>query len=110
LVKRAKIDLGEWERAARWRINTDGKTPKVTTVDTAVTHWQTTMQYRVTNARPTPVVVEVAQTGLDTGWSDTRVPSESQPGEQRSVDERVWQVAVPAAGEAMLTVTYDTRN
>ena len=109
LVKRTKIDLGEWERAGRWRVTTDGKAPKVSTIDTAVTHWQTTMQYRVTNARPAPVVVEVAQTGLDNGWNDTRVPSESQPGEQRSIDERVWQVAVPAQGETVLTVTYDTR-
>jgi len=109
LVKRAKIDLGEWERGARWRVKTDGKTTKVFTADNAVTYWQTTMQYRVTNARPTPVTVEVTQSGLDNGWSDTRVPSESQPGEQRSLDERAWQVAVPANGEATLTVTYDTR-
>ncbi|WP_428333524.1 DUF4139 domain-containing protein [Novosphingobium sp.] len=109
LVKRTKLALGEWEQAARWRVTTAGKAPNVVTVETAVTHWQTTMQYRVTNARPTPVTVEVAQSGLDNGWSDTRVPSESQPGEQRSIDERVWQVAVPANGEATLTVTFDTR-
>jgi hypothetical protein len=76
----------------------------------AVTHWQTTMSYRVTNARPVPVTVEVVQSGLDNGWRDMRVPHESLPGEQRSPDERVWQVPVPAQGETTLTVTFDTRN
>jgi hypothetical protein len=109
VVKRARLDQGEWEQSTRWRVTTNGQPTRVVAVDTAVTHWQTTMQYRVTNARPTPVTVEVAQSGLDNGWSDTRVPSESQPGEQRSIDERVWQVAVPANGEATLTVTFDTR-
>jgi len=110
LVKRAKIDAGEWERVARWRVTSEGKAPKVSTLDVAVTHWQTTMQYRVTNARPEPVTVEIAQAGLDIGWHDTRVPSESLPGEQRTLDERVWQVPVSAQGETVLTVTFDTRN
>jgi hypothetical protein len=110
LVKRAKIDLGEWERVARWRVASGDKPPKVSTLDVAVTHWQTVMQYRVTNARAEPVTVEVTQSGLDNGWRDTRVPSESIPGEQRNLDERVWKVAVPAQGETLLNVTFDSRN
>jgi len=110
LIKRAKIDAGEWEQVARWRVTGEGKAPKIATVDTAVTHWQTTMQYRVTNAQARPITVEVAQAGLDTGWHDTRVPQESLPGEQRTLDERAWQVPVPAQGETVLTVTFDTRN
>jgi hypothetical protein len=107
--KREKIDLGEWERVARWRVGVPGQEPRVTTVEGAVTHWQTTMQYRVTNARAVPVTVDVIQAGLDRGWHDTRIPSESLPGEQHSIDERVWHVPVPAHGETLLTVTYDTR-
>jgi len=91
-------------------VSSEGKAPKISTVDVAVIHWQTTMQYRLTNARAEPVTVEVTQAGLDNGWHDTRVPSESQPGEQHSLDERVWKVPVPAQGETVLTVTFDTRN
>jgi hypothetical protein len=109
VTKRDRIEFDEWERAARWRVTEEGKAPKVITVDHTVTHWRTTMTYRVTNARPVPVTVEVAQHGLDNGWSDTRVPNESLPGEQRTLDERVWQVPVPAQGATTLTVTFDTR-
>ncbi|OYW95102.1 MAG: hypothetical protein B7Z18_03995 [Alishewanella sp. 32-51-5] len=67
------------------------------------------MTYTVTNAKPVPVTVDVVQAGLDNWWSDTRVPSESIPGKQRSADERVWQVTVPANGETVLTAQIDTR-
>jgi hypothetical protein len=30
-------------------------------------------------------------------------------GEQRSIDERLWHVPVPANGETVLTVAFDTR-
>ena len=107
LVSRTRIDAAEWEKTARWRV-TDAKGQTTgATVETAVTHWQTVMRYRVTNAGPTPATVEVSQQGL---WQDTRVPSESLPGEQHGPDERVWQVAVPAGGETVLNVTFDTRN
>ncbi len=108
VVKRARLDLGEWQRSARYRITGEGKAPKVITVDSSVTHWQTTMQYRLTNASAAPVTVELTQSGLDNGWSDTRVPSETLRGEQRNLDERVWRVPVPAQGETVLTVTFDT--
>jgi hypothetical protein len=49
------------------------------------------------------------QSGLDWGWHDTRIPSESIKGTQLSLDERSWQVPVPANGEATLTVQFDTR-
>ena len=106
--KREKIDNGEWERTARFRITKDGTTREVK-VDQAVTYWRTTMIYRVTNARPAPVTVDVVQAGLDNYWHDTRVSNESLPGEQRSIDERVWHVPVPANGETVLTVSFDTR-
>ncbi|AQR75328.1 DUF4139 domain-containing protein [Sphingomonas sp. LM7] len=108
--KRAQIDSNEWARSERYRItDRNGQTSEVT-VDRAVTYWRTTMRYRVTNARPTPVMVEVVQGGLDHWWwHDSRVPNESIKGTQRSQDERVWLVSVPANGETNLTVDFDTR-
>ena len=71
--------------------------------------WRTTMRYRITNARPQPVTVEVAQNGLDSWWKDTRIESESQPSERPSADEALWKVAVPANGEATLNAVFITR-
>ncbi len=106
--KREKIASDEWERTGRYRITKDGGTRTVT-VERAITYYRTTMSYRVTNARPEPVTVDVVQAGLDNYWHDTRVPNENLVGEQRSIDERVWHVPVPANGEAVLTVSFDTR-
>ena len=72
------------------------------------TRWRTVMRYTLTNARPQPVTVELVQAGLD-GGSDTRIEEQSQPGTRRSADEAVWQVTVPANGEASLSATFDTR-
>lgn len=109
LEKRDRIDSGEWERSVRYRVTTPGKSPIEVTVETEKVFWRTTMTYKVTNAKATPVTVEVVQGGLDNWWHDTRVPSETIKGEQRSADERVWQVPVPANGETTLTVQFDTR-
>lgn len=106
--KREKILSDEWERSGRYRITKDGETSTVT-VDQAVTYYRTTMSYRITNARPEAVTVDVTQAGLDSYYHDTRVPVESLPGEQVSLDERVWHVPVPANGETVLTVSFDTR-
>lgn len=106
--KRERITSDEWERTDRYRVTVDGKTREVT-VETNPTYWRTTMSYKVTNARPSPVTVEVAQSGLGGWWPDTRVPSESVKGTQRSRDERVWRVEVPANGETTLSVQFDTR-
>jgi hypothetical protein len=109
LEKRDRIDSGEWERTARYRVATPGKAPTEVTVDSEKVFWRTTMTYKVTNAKATPVTVEVVQGGLDNWWHDTRVPVESIKGEQRSADERVWAVPVPANGETTLTVQFDSR-
>lgn len=109
MEKRERIDSGEWERSVRYRVTTPGKTPSEVTVETEKVYWRTTMTYKVTNARAVPVTVEVVQGGLDNWWHDTRVPSESIKGEQRSADERIWAVPVPANGETTLTVQFDTR-
>ena len=109
VVKREKIATEEWERTARFRITREGQKPQVVTVERARDYYRTTMRYMITNAKPEAVSVDVTQSGLDNYWGDTRVPSESLPGEQRSLDERVWHVPVPANGTAVLTVSFDTR-
>jgi len=68
--------------------------------------WQTRMRYTLTNASPKDVTVDVIQDGL---WGDTRILSESQKSERQSADQAIWQVNVPANGEASLTATFETR-
>ncbi len=69
--------------------------------------WRTQMRYRLTNARPGGVTVELVQGGLD--WSDTRIVEESRASERPDAGSAVWQVPVPANGEAVITATFDTR-
>ena len=69
--------------------------------------WRTQMRYRLTNARARGVTVELVQSGLD--WSDTRITEENRKGERRDAGTAVWQVPVPANGEAVVTATFDTR-
>ena len=68
--------------------------------------WRTTMRYRLTNASPRAVTIDLVQAGL---WGDTRIAAESLKSERRSADEARWRVAVPANGEASVTATFDTR-
>ncbi len=106
---RERIDSDEFRRSERFRVKVDGEQTRTVTIENAVTYWRTRMRYELTNASPAPATVEVVQAGLDPGYGDTRVPTESQPGEQRSRDQRVWRVTVPANGSANLTATFDTR-
>lgn len=106
---RERIDSDEFRRSERFRVKVDGEPTRTVTIENAVTYWRTRMRYELTNASPAPATVEVVQAGLDPGYGDTRVPAESQPGEQRSRDQRVWRVTVPANGSANLTATFDTR-
>lgn len=71
------------------------------------TRWRTAMRYTLTNARAKPVTVELSQAGLD--WADTRITSESRKSERRDAGTAVWQVPVPANGQAVVTATFDTR-
>jgi len=71
--------------------------------------WRTTMRYKLTNARPQPVTVELAQAGLDWVWAGTRIVDESEKSRRDGADEVVWQVAVPGKGEATVTATFETR-
>ena len=108
--KREKITADEWERTAHWRVTYPDGTTRETTVEKPKRYWRTTMRYVVTNARNVPVTVDVIQGGLGQWWwwRDLRVASESIPGQQDSVNERRWEVPVPANGKTELTATFLT--
>jgi hypothetical protein len=52
VVKRERIDLGEWERVARWRVTVAEAPVREGILERDVVHWQTGMEYTVTNAAP----------------------------------------------------------
>lgn len=68
--------------------------------------WMTKMKYTVTNARPGPVTVLLAQDGL---YGDVRISDESLKGERISADRVEWRVPVPANGKTDVTIAFDTR-
>ena len=73
--------------------------------------WETRMRYTLTNARPQPVTIDLAQQGL---WGDTRVTlqslgGQSLEGKRVSADRMEWSVPVPANGTVDLSVTFDSR-
>ena len=108
--KRDTITLDEWQTYARYRITyADGRT-ETAVAEYPRTFYRTQMRYIVTNAKPTPVTVDVIQGGLDSWWwwRDVRVPAESIKGEQLNAGDRLWQVPVPANGKTELTVTFLT--
>ena len=108
--KRAQIRGDEWELSVRYRV-TDSRTGTyVRTVETNPIYYRTTMVYTLTNARPDPVTVDLVQAGLDNrGYRDTRAINETIPGHQRSLDERIYSVPVPANGETVIRATFETR-
>ncbi|NTS65402.1 DUF4139 domain-containing protein [Sphingomonas sp. HHU CXW] len=69
--------------------------------------WRTQVRYRLTNARAKAVTVDLVQNGLE--WSDTRVIEENRKSERPNANSAMWQVPVPANGEAVVTATFDTR-
>ncbi len=72
----------------------------------SATRWRTSMRYRLTNARPAEVSVDLIQSGL---WGESRVVQESLPSQRRSASELLWRVPVPANGEAVVTAVFETR-
>ena len=63
------------------------------------------MSYRLRNARPGAVTVELRQGGLQ---QQNTVVAESQPGRAVDAYTRGWSVTVPAGGETLLTTTLET--
>jgi len=110
IEKRETITAAEWERSARYRITQGGRTTTVE-AERPRTFYRTTMRYTLTNARGSPTEVELDQTGLAPGWwsDDTRVTSEDVKGEQVNADRRKYRITIPANGERVVRVTYETR-
>ena len=108
---RETITGNEWERSARYRVIEDGEVVRTVEVERPKTYYRTTMRYTLTNAKNEPVNVELTQTGLNRSWwaNDYRITSEDIPGEQLNADRRKWIVPVPAEGERVIRVTYETR-
>jgi hypothetical protein len=63
------------------------------------------MSYRLANARPAPVTVELRQGGL---MEQSAVIAESLKGRSINAYVRGWSVAVPGAGETTLTLQIET--
>ena len=74
-------------------------------------YYRTTMRYTITNAKDEPVEVKLTQNGLGRYWwaYDYRVVSEDIEGEQKNYEFRVYTILVPAEGERVVRVTYETR-
>lgn len=108
---RQVITSAEYARSARYRVFEDGELVREVKVDHAVDYYRTTMRYTFTNAKPEPVEVELTQGGLDRGWwgRDFRVVSEDMAGEQINFGTRLYRVTVPANGERVVRVTYESR-
>ncbi len=111
IEKREKINAGEWERSARYRVVRDGEVVEEVDVERPKDFYRTTMRYTFTNAKSTPVEVDLTQSGLLRGWwaSDYRITSEDIEGRQINANSRVWTVPVPAEGKRVIRVTYETR-
>lgn len=109
--KRDRITSADYENSYRYRVTIDGEETRSVQVDSTAEYWRTTMRYTFTNAKSTPVEVELFQAGLDRGWwgRDFRVVSEDVPGQQINADRRKYVVAVPANGKREVRVTYETR-
>ncbi|WP_176594288.1 DUF4139 domain-containing protein [Sphingobium sp. EM0848] len=108
--KRGVITTDEWTQTARWRVTYPDGSRKEVQVEQPDKYYRTQMRYIITNAKSTPVNVDVVQSGLARWgwWRDLRVPEESIGGVQETADMRRWVVPVPANGKVELTATFLT--
>ena len=111
VIKRERITSDEYERSARYRVIENGEVVRQIEKDRAVEYWRTTMRYTITNAKPSPVEVDLTQQGLDRGWwsRDYRVISEDVTGRQVNADRRDWTIPVAANSKREVTVVFETR-
>ncbi|WP_234035729.1 DUF4139 domain-containing protein [Erythrobacter insulae] len=109
--KRETITSSEWERSARYRVIEEGEVVQQVDVERPRQFYRTTMRYTLTNAKNEPIEVDLTQSGLNRSWwaNDYRVVSEDIIGEQINYDRRKWIVPVPAEGERVIRVTFETR-
>jgi hypothetical protein len=112
VAERREISVEEWRTTNRFRIfNADGTVTRGEADSLRTTNfWQTTMRYTLTNARPEPVTVILTQDGLDHGWPDTRIISETLRSERPAAGRVVWSVPVPANGSTTLEAVFQTRH
>ena len=90
VTKREQINSDEWERSARYRITDSRDGTRVVTIDRTLTYYRTTMVYTLTNARPSPVTVDLESVFLElTGTTPV-------DGQHRQVDEAVQVRKVPS--------------
>jgi hypothetical protein len=108
---RETITAAEWEKSARWRVVKDGVVVEEGTLERPKTYYRTVMRYTLTNAKAEAIEVQLTQTGLGNNWwsDDFRVTAEDLPGVQLNADRRRYTVPVPAEGERVIRVTYETR-
>ncbi|MGQ7829374.1 DUF4139 domain-containing protein [Altererythrobacter sp. Z27] len=108
---RNRITADEWERVERYKVTMPNGDVVTGERERPKTFWTTTMRYTLTNAKSSPVEVELVQAGLDYGWwsRDLRILSEDVPGKQLNADKREYVITVPANGERVVRVTYATR-
>lgn len=108
---RDRITSDEYERSARYRVVEDGEVTREVQVDRPVEYYRTVMRYTFTNAKPQEVTVDLTQGGLYMGWwaRDFRIPAEDVPGTQINAGTRRYAVTVPANGNRVVRVTYETR-
>lgn len=111
VLSRDRITAEQWKTTSRYRIFHRDGTVTTGEGDTLreTTFYRTRMQYRLTNAKPQPVTVELTQSGLGRWYADTRLVEESLRSEPVSDDAVRWRVPVPANGETIVTATFDTR-
>jgi hypothetical protein len=110
---RKKITLQEWETTSRFRIWNGsgdlvgrGESDRLKTTE----FWRTLMSYRISNARPDAVTVDLVQNGLSRYyWNDSRLVESSHPSEKLDADKLRWRVQVPANSSVTVTATFDTR-
>ncbi|MEL6878557.1 MAG: DUF4139 domain-containing protein [Pseudomonadota bacterium] len=111
--KRETITRSQWEQSARFKVIEEGQvTARIEEERRRNTDfYRTTMRYTLTNAKSTPIEVDLTQSGLGRRyWSrDYRIISEDITGEQINYDRRKWVVPVPANGRRVIRVTYETR-
>jgi hypothetical protein len=110
---RKKITAEEWKTTSRFRI-WDGGGGIVSTGESdtlqSTPYWRTLMSYRISNARPDAVTVDLFQRGLsEYYWRDARLVESSHPSDKINADKLRWRVQVPANSSVTVTATFDTR-
>lgn len=111
---RERITREEWVKGSRWQVfdaNDELVRRGQSEWNKRTNYYRTTMRYTITNAKDEPVDVELTQTGLGRYWwgYDYRVISGEIAGEQLDYTRRKFTIPVPAEGERVIRVTYETR-